>query len=389
MHYRRGYSRGLCACHRRGARTQGQEIMNRWFALMGFVVLLNAQCSREPQRITIHLTATAETSPSNVSPRPLGADCTTDPQPLISEPKFISEPNNPSVSTARRSGTPSKVANISLVRQKPTANRPAPAQTRTTIKTAPNKSRNTLASVSLGKPPVAVPVTPKPVLAQPGRPAVPPEIQKDFAVDAPPANLQLRLQRTRKSRMAWENRRALIEDQLSGEVRSYAIGDLLPRGAVLVGIQPREIRVMTRNSLVIAIRVGRKPNVLSDLRQHKKSGNRVRRSTLSDVLIATVQAAVENLKDNDGHLVVRAVEKLVGEGQMIAPLLAEYAASTDALAIRNTRVGQRRIISNTLGQRVIAILEHITGQSFGNPTRANAQAEIAQAWRDWAGLAPE
>ena len=60
----------------------------------------------------------------------------------------------------------------------------------------------------------------------------------------------LRLLSTERA-AAWEQHRAKIRDEATGDVRSYGIGDLLPHGSLLVGLSTGSAEVMVADRTLV------------------------------------------------------------------------------------------------------------------------------------------
>ena len=229
------------------------------------------------------------------------------------------------------------------------------------------------------QPPFIEPIEGQPVQAVPGRPVVPHEIQA-----MPISKPKLRLRKIEQGK-GWRQHRAMIENLLTHDRRAYAIGDLLPSKAILVGIEVDHIRVMTGRSKLLSFRINEAPELAEDLALGRQV-KRIRRFRPSKALIVAIHQAVEDLGVRDRKRVRTAIQALLREGESIAPTLAAHADDAHRVAIAEVQIGPRPVRSETRGDRVIAILESMTGQSFGDPTRPGARAEVARAWQDWAGL---
>lgn len=337
-----------------------------------------ASCHEEPQRITIHLTPISQASEATQVQATSPNRAKT--EESLSSPSNSTNLTNTSASLQESSDAEAPLAAIpSLQDSNKKASLTISSQQKSTIKAPLEPDRKQIPDASQ----VAIPAVP----AELGRPAVPPEIQEEASSSTPHALLQLQLRGTPKARSEWGNRRAVIEDQLTGDKRAYAIGDLLPRGAILVGIQPRRARIITRKSIVLELSPGQKPKIINTLSLAKNSTkNQIRQSTISYALRATVFTAVDELAHYNRPTVVQAILKLIEEGEVIAPTLAVRSHDLTPVQIKVVRIGKKKIRSSTIGERVIAILEHITKQSFGDPTQPGTHAAVAAAWQDWAGL---
>lgn len=228
---------------------------------------------------------------------------------------------------------------------------------------------------------VAPPVelTMAPVRAAAPRAGVPAEVRA--SADTRTSKLQLRL-RSLEAHGPWSDRRALIEDQVSGDVRAYAVGDLLPRAAVLVAIGEASTDIMAGDALILRFRVGREPRLVEDLRvprASRKTSLRVQRG-LDAAGRAAAALAVRNLASEEPEAAQEAADVLLGAGPRVTPVLLEALEDPTALPVAEIVLDGRVVASRTLGGRVIAVLEVMTGQSFGDP-EGPAAAEVRRVWR--------
>jgi hypothetical protein len=196
----------------------------------------------------------------------------------------------------------------------------------------------------------------------------------------------LRLQRT-VLEDEWEGRRAEIEDRVTGDVRAYAIGDLLPYGSLLVGISTAAVDVMVGDAHLVRLHADGRIEEVHDLsrvyegkalplvRDEPADADEVRLALIdirsSDP--AEVQAAIDRLIAA-GH---PAIELLIGHVEDILPVeSAEYAFPSGSAIEMRPRVS---------GEIVMMVLEQITGQTFGDLTKEELGDEerrtIARAWR--------
>lgn len=224
-----------------------------------------------------------------------------------------------------------------------------------------------------------------PVRSRPGRPSVPREMRETASVQS--TALGLRLINTEPSAFGWREHRALVEDESTGDVRAYAVGDLLPRGALLVGIESGAIRIFAADAVLLRLDRQRS-EVVADLRVRRRAGRRGPRvgAAPSLPLKRAIQAAVGDLASADPERLAQAVEALVASGQGMAGLIVAHVADPSPVGLPEAWILGRRVRSQTVGDRVVAIIEAITGQSFGDPTENGRRGEVVAAWLHWGGL---
>ena len=188
---------------------------------------------------------------------------------------------------------------------------------------------------------------------------------------------------------SWEESRAVIRDLTTHDVRAYAIGDLLPHGSLLVGLSADSADIMVADVELVRLSVGGKPRLVYDLRverealQRAPDHDRAYRAAIEDSIrvlgsasAETVQAHLDELLEC-GDPAVEILIHHVDDRSPIAPGPYQLPAGSDFISE-----------PNVVGDAVIAVLESITGQTFGDPTGASDEerAEIARAWQRWWGL---
>lgn len=214
----------------------------------------------------------------------------------------------------------------------------------------------------------------------------------------------------------WEERRAEIRDEQSGDVRAYAIGDLLPHGALLVGIDDAGAEVMIGDRALVRLVAGGAVEPVNDFPlargargvlgpapAGRSAGPKKEEPTGAVIRVVSeetmerhhqdVRGSLEQLGSADPAEVQAAIDALVGAGDPAVELLIPHAGSLapvarEAFAFPSASGPQRT--PRVRGDVVIAILERITGQTFGDPTASELapeqRDEIGRAWQRWWGL---
>lgn len=186
----------------------------------------------------------------------------------------------------------------------------------------------------------------------------------------------------------WQASRAEIEDLTTGDVRAYAIGDLLPHGSLLVGITERSADVMVADSELVRLQVNGKVRPLQDLRTAFEAQPLERAPDLSEDYRDAVEEAVYVLRTGEADVVQEYVDELVACGDPAVEILIDYVDDPVPVApgLYEVPAGDGAVVEPKIaGDLVIAVLERITGQTFGDPTRGDRR-EIADAWRRWWGV---
>lgn len=229
--------------------------------------------------------------------------------------------------------------------------------------------------------PVA-PLPAGPVVRAVGRGSVPAEVRA--TAQERTTLLQLALRETQIAE-DWRGHRALLEDLVKGETRAYAVGDLLPRGGILVGVDRDGVRIMAADALLLWLGFEGSAALVHDLRRDPPEVLPTFTSTLSAEARADLERAIYDLGSVDAATVAGAVEVLLAVGATIAELLADAVDRPELVALPVVEISGRPVLSETVGDRVVAVLEQITGQSFGDPV-AGDRAAVIRDWRYWAGL---
>lgn len=214
-----------------------------------------------------------------------------------------------------------------------------------------------------------------------------PEVLATVDQFRPPWSLGLALIETRQFD-EWSDHRALVRHD--GRVRAYAIGDLLPHGAILVAIGAGAVLLMVGD--VELVRLGLDGSVASvhdfrtiDDRRRLRvvSNNKEYREALLDVLAF--------LRSEDPKEVQGAIDALIDAGPAAVGVIVPYADSQIPVATATyafASVEPRR--PYVYGDVIVGILEAITGHSFGDPMAGQQTEEerqsIRRQWPRWWGL---
>ncbi len=205
----------------------------------------------------------------------------------------------------------------------------------------------------------------------------------------------------------WESWRAELVDEKTGESRRYAIGDLLPRGCVLVALNQDGADLMVADTELVRLRIGAPPEKLHGFhladdepasprpyrRGRAGSPGSARMEPLRDEGASVerwrVIAALERTRGEDPTDVQLAIDELIAAGDPAVELLVPHAGSSLPVVGEDYAFPQEGRVRrpSTVGDVVVGVLETITGQSFGDPMREGASADerraIARAWSRW------
>lgn len=224
----------------------------------------------------------------------------------------------------------------------------------------------------------------------PAERGVPVDVLKTATVSAAPWAPGLRLVKTTLG-TEWEAARAELEDKTSGDVRAYAIGDLLPHGSLLVGITEKSADIMVADTHLVRLWVDGKLERLHDLTQPIAKPLKVARDLDPDYE-DQIRVALVDLRSDDPSVVQAAIDALIDAGD---PALELLVPQVDSLApVRAAEYsfpagGALQARPRTAGVMVMLILEKITGQTFGDLTKetlTDTEArQIASAWKRWWG----
>lgn len=244
-------------------------------------------------------------------------------------------------------------------------------------------------SASASRPPALV-VPPRALPRAAARRVTPPEVLATAEQALPPWSLSFGLKETRIGRR-WTDHRAVIEDRRARDVRSYAIGDLLPYGAVLVGVSTGTVQLMVADRELVRLDVGGRLRSVQDFRAAYERA--ALRRVKEDVRLQdAVQQVLPFLRSSDPAEVQGAIEALIDAGGPAVGELIPYvesqvavSTSTDAYSFGGRAPRRPRVY----GDLIVGILQAITGQSFGDPMAPELsdgkRAWIRAQWRRWWG----
>lgn len=220
---------------------------------------------------------------------------------------------------------------------------------------------------------------------------VPEDVLRTSTAAPSPSEPRVRLVRTRIE-ARWEDRRAEVEDRETHEVRSYAIGDLLPHGSLLVGISTGAAEIMVADSHLVRLREDGGLEKIQNLTAPPPAKALTPARELEPEYAEEIRIALVDLRSDDPTIVQAAIDALIAAGDPAIELLilhvespipvreAEYAfPSGSGLELRPRLVGDI----------VMMVLERITGQTFGDLSKDRLtdveRREIAGAWKRWWG----
>lgn len=235
-----------------------------------------------------------------------------------------------------------------------------------------------------------------PVLVRPSRTpvgvvgrAIPSDVAEQADVKAAPWAPGVRLKRTQMAG-GWEDRRALIEDLVAKDTRSYAIGDLLPHGSLLVGISTKSADILVADREIVRLADDGTLSSFEDFSVAKAPARGPRRVRDTPDYLEAVDEAVEGLRSDDPERVQAAIDALVEAGDPAADRLMAYVDSVDPVDSLEYTIpsgGERVVVPRVHGDLVIVILERITGQTYGDPTSVPAaeRRALVERWIRWWG----
>ena len=185
----------------------------------------------------------------------------------------------------------------------------------------------------------------------------------------------------------WEHRRAEIRDLTDEDVRAYAIGDLLPHGSVLVGIDAGAAEVWVGDREIIRLSVGGGLVRVEDFAT--ATAVFVAAKDLSEPYKDAVADAVDRLRFAESDMLQALVDELIACGDPAVELLIDHVDDLEPVPVGRLGFpsGGKMRSPRVVGDVVVGVLEVITGQTFGDPmsSDADARARIASAWRRWWG----
>lgn len=225
---------------------------------------------------------------------------------------------------------------------------------------------------------------------------VPAEVLKTSTTASPPIAPKLKLFRIARpaspdgsGETDWEERRAIIEDSKTGDARAYAIGDLLPHGALLVGVMASSVDVMVGDAQLLRLHLDGRVEPLEDLAALAAEPSALRPIERdAPVDGERVRLALLDLDSEDPSVVQGAIDRLITAGEPAIELLlpqVESEVPVQSAEYAFPSGSQIEMRPEVLGQIVMLILEQITGTTHGDLAREDLSVEerrrIARAWR--------
>ena len=205
----------------------------------------------------------------------------------------------------------------------------------------------------------------------------------------PPWNLGFRLVATDMG-ADWSEHRALVEDGTG--LRSYAIGDLLPYGAVLVAVSTGAVQLMLGDVELVQLEADGSIASVQDFRSvYEPSRPPVVQS--DPAFRQAILDVLAFLRSDDRAEVQGAIDALVEAGAPAVGVIVPYASSTVPVATSTYTfsfmdAAPRR--AQVYGDIVVGILEAITGQTFGDPMAPGQtdieRQHIRRQWLRWWGV---
>ena len=189
----------------------------------------------------------------------------------------------------------------------------------------------------------------------------------------------------------WPQYRALVEDLTTKDLRSYAIGDLLPHGSLLVGISTGAAQVLVADVELIELRTNGKLRSLHDFRAAYEARPLPRAPELAKAYVEGAQDTLQALLDDDPAVVQQAIDELIAAGEPAVELMLPFVDSDAPVVPYGYVFGEGPAQTPSYqGDIVVGVLQVITQQSFGDvfgPSGDRAGREqVARAWRRWWGL---
>lgn len=235
-------------------------------------------------------------------------------------------------------------------------------------------------------PPVLVPWPERPVESAERRPSA--EVLATADMKAAPWSPGLALRGARMS-ARWEDSRALIEELSTRDVRSYAIGDLLPRGCLLVGVSTAAVDILVSDVELVRMELSGKLSSVVDFRAAYEARPLPKAQDLAPDYKLAVEEALEAVQTAPPAEVQAYINELLECGDPVIELLVPALDSPLKVTPGVYQFRDRTMRPVFVGDVVIGILEPLTGQTFGDPTEAKSAVErgrIVDSWRSWWGV---
>ncbi|MBK6687749.1 MAG: hypothetical protein IPG45_24960 [Deltaproteobacteria bacterium] len=219
---------------------------------------------------------------------------------------------------------------------------------------------------------------------------VPAEILDTAERRAAPYAPGLRLLSTERG-AAWEQHRANIRDEATGDVRSYSIGDLLPHGSLLVGLSTGSAEVMVADRNLVRLYSDGRLLTVEDFRTADEAKPLLVIADRDQAYRAGALDALTLARSDDPDEAQRAIDQLIDAGEPVIEVLITRVDSllpTPGHSLCFPSETGRCYAATIEGDLVVGLLERLTGQSFGDVTAGTPQShrEIHRAWLRWWGL---
>jgi hypothetical protein len=190
----------------------------------------------------------------------------------------------------------------------------------------------------------------------------------------------------------WEESRAEIRDLTTGDLRAYAIGDLLPHGSLLVGVSTAGADVLVADIEMVRLSIGGAPQLVQDFRASYEAIQRTSDQDASErAYRAAIEDSVRTLGSAGAEMVQAHLDELIECGDPAVEVLIRHVADPASIAPGPYQLPAGSGVTTepkVVGDAIIGVLESITGQTFGDPTNASVEEreQIARAWERWWGL---
>lgn len=189
----------------------------------------------------------------------------------------------------------------------------------------------------------------------------------------------------------WEEHRAEIRDETTGDARRYAIGDLLPHGSLLVGLSTGSAEVMVADRTLVRLHEDGRLETVEDFRTADEARPLVAVPDRDQAYRAGAMETLELTRGDDPEVAQAAVDRLIDAGEPVLEVLVprvDSLAPTAGHELCFPSGSERCFAPSCEGDLVVALLERLTGQSFGDVSQGptSSHREIHRAWLRWWGV---
>ncbi|MEO1334160.1 MAG: hypothetical protein AAFV29_00895, partial [Myxococcota bacterium] len=203
----------------------------------------------------------------------------------------------------------------------------------------------------------------------------------------PSWHLGMSLLETMRGRV-WQDHRAIIEVVGGSGPRSYAIGDLLPYGAMVVGISTGAVQLMVADNELVGLSQDGGRWSLEDF-QAADEVSSLRLVPDDPVFREAVHEVQAFLRSEDPREVQGAIDALIAAGPAAVGPLIPYAESLVPVVTATYAFAGTVRRPGVYSDLVIGIIMAITGHSFGDPMgpglSESERAWIREQWSRWWG----